>query len=252
MASNFLDGAQQRASMGAIDAPLAALVAIAVAFVAYAMPVDLLTRLVEMSQLPSVLAAAEPPLGFKARLLVSLAGAVLSFIAVFALLRALGRNGSPGAEPAVEIAEETPRLRRADFHPDAPARRPILAGRDFGEPEAAVEPLPVPEREPEPEPEPQDEPIAEEPVLELGEALEPEEIAMPADMPSFQRAPEPAEEQSISELIARLERGLAGRLRAKGVYPPSNAPSTAAFEDEGDDRLRSAIANLQRMASRAG
>ena len=63
----------------AIDLPVAGFAAVALAFLAFAMPGDLLTELVGASGLPSILSAAEPPLGYKARVGVGLIGAALVF-----------------------------------------------------------------------------------------------------------------------------------------------------------------------------
>src|ERR1044072_9488753 len=107
----------------ALDLPVAALAGLAVAFVAFAMPADLLTSLVESSGLPALLAAAEPPLGFKARTRVRLAGGLAAFALVSAPLRLIDRTGlerpAPAPAPTAE-EEEMPRLRRRDVHPDAP------------------------------------------------------------------------------------------------------------------------------------
>jgi hypothetical protein len=49
--------------------------------------------------------------------------------------------------------------------------------------------------------------------------------------------------------MARLERGLAER-RAEPEAETSARPSPQVFPEAGDDRLQSAIENLQRLASR--
>jgi hypothetical protein len=51
--------------------------------------------------------------------------------------------------------------------------------------------------------------------------------------------------------MARLERGLARRALRRPIATPVE-PATSAVEQCGDDRLRSAIENLQKMAARAG
>ena len=125
-----------------LDLPVAALAALSVAFATYAMPGDLFSALVLKSGIPSLLPAAEPPLGMKARLAVLGMGTALTFLAVWWLMRALERVPTPAfltRGKSEAVIEAPPRLRRADSHPDAPAPRPIRAGRDFGEP--GVEPL---------------------------------------------------------------------------------------------------------------
>src|SRR5437868_4294368 len=119
----------------AFDLPVAGLAGLAVAFLVFAMPAELLARLVLASGLPHLLAAAEPPLGFKARALLGIAGAGAAFGLAFLLLRLLDRSGRPRKPVWPEASVEAgPRLRRRDVHPDAPVCRPISASRDLGEP----------------------------------------------------------------------------------------------------------------------
>ena len=203
----------------AIDLPVAGFAAVAVAFLAFAMPGDLLTELVGASGLPSILSAAEPPLGYKARVGVGLIGAALVFALVFALLRFLDRTGYDSAEETA--APEAPRARRRDAHPDAPAPRPISAVREFGEPSPPVVPATAVEVTPEPAPAPK---------------------------------PEPAP-QSLAELMGRLEEGLKRRQIVSGKAPAAPAPPTPApqvFPEANDDRLQSAIDSLQRLTARHG
>ena len=259
-----LQDAVRGVGRNALDLPVAAFAALAVAFLAFAMPGDLMTDLVGASGLPSILPAAAPPLGFKARIGVGLAGAVAVFGLVFLLLRLLDRTGydapkaAPTPEPAPDIDAETesPRARRRDAHPDAPAPRPILAAREFGEPAPPLAPRPTwlepaeidvaptapearpvapspPEPEPEPEPEPQPGP---EPAPDA-ESVRTAEAA-------------PA---SLADLMARLERGLARRRMPRSAASAPKAPSAPApqvFPQGDDDRLQSAIDSLQRLASR--
>ncbi|MDP8994358.1 MAG: hypothetical protein M3N07_05135, partial [Pseudomonadota bacterium] len=85
------------------------------------------------------------------------------------------------------------------------------------------------------------------PGTELIEEPEPEPEAEPQPL-----ARTPVDEHSIADLMARLERGLAKRLRQRGVFPDPDPATPPVFAGEGDERLRSAIENLQKMASRAG
>ncbi len=162
----------QSSGRNTLDLPVAGLAGLAVAFIAFVMPANLLAQLVSAIGLPSILPAAEPPLGMKARLAIGGGGAILVFAAAFLLLRWLDRFGSRRAEESEEPATpEPPRLRRRDIHPDAPARPPLLAVHELGEP---VLELDMPESEtpepwlqeasplarkrlPDPEPEPQPE-----------------------------------------------------------------------------------------------
>jgi hypothetical protein len=207
----------------ALDLPVAALAGLAVAFVAFAMPGDLLTGLVNASGLPSILAAAEPPLGFKARTGVGLAGGLAAFGLVFALLRLIDRTGLERPKREAGAEADMPRLRRRDVHPDAPVRRPISAARDLGEPA----------------PPPQAAPGA---PAWLTEA---EGVRAPV------RAPVPAA-ATLTDLMARLEQGLARR-RTRQLFAPAASPPLApqVFPQAGDDRLQSAIESLQRLAARS-
>lgn len=248
----------------AIDAPLAALAGLSVAFAAFAMPSGLFADLVAGTGISSLLAAAEPPFGLKARLAAGGGAAIAVFALVFLLLRGADRIGPLLARfRREEEPVEMPRTRRRDFHPDAPSPRPILAGRDLGDPEPAV-PIWLDDAEasnaaeaPEPETEPESEPF------EFGAAPAEEELVLsepepePAPEPEGEAeaepaAPEPArEEESIADLVARLERGMAGRRRAAPA-PAGNAGAAMpqVFPEAADDRLKSAIESLQRLAAR--
>ena len=274
MASKFLHEVQRGASRGSIDMPLALLAGLAVGFVAFVMPGDLLAQAVEMSGLPSVLPAAAPPLGTKAHAVLAVAAAGGTVAIVYLILRMLGGKSVQRPlerdfdEPEPE--REAPRLRRSDVHPDAPARRPILATRELGEPTPAPAPTPAPFWRPEdfpPEAEAEEvepETDVQDEELELGspgiEMLEPAPVAVVPPEPIAEAPPKPTsiDEANIDDLIARLERGLHRRLQQKSAPEAFEQPSEPAFaanpfagNDRGDDRLRSAIENLQKMAARA-
>lgn len=141
---------------------IAALGGMAAALLVLWMPVGLVEMVVASSGISEAWPAAAPPLGGKARLL--LAGfAGLMVVGIMSVMRrvrpvddgdhekegrdqraqgarkmgfafskltalARGRIGAPFDQP---IEGRTPSLRRADAHPDAPARAPIFASRDF-------------------------------------------------------------------------------------------------------------------------
>jgi len=217
----------------ALDLPVAALAALAALFFAFVVPGDLLAGLVGATGLPSLVPAAEPPLGITARIAIGAAGAAATFGLVFYLLRVLDRSMLGGHRPRPQpVPDEAPRIRRRDVHPDAPAPRPISAAREFGEPappglpsEAApawlAEPV-VPEPEPEPDPQPEPEP---EPAPE----------------------PEARTGASLPELMERLEQGLSRRRAPAAAQEHRPAPQVFP---EADDRLQSAIDSLQRLAER--
>ena len=123
-----------------LNLPVAPLAGGVIGFVTAAlfalMPTEMLENLVVDSGVAAVLSAAEPPLGFTARfILIFLAGGGVGMVAWFALFLLLG-NRSIVVQPSTDGAgdEPMPRLRRADAHPDAPARRPLSASRDLGTP----------------------------------------------------------------------------------------------------------------------
>lgn len=231
-----------RALGGPLDLGVAALSAVSVAFLAFAMPDALFASLVSASRLPELIAAAAPPLGMTARYAVMAAGGALAFLLVWSLLRAL--DGSAAEAPAAEADPDAPRLRRADTHPDAPARRPIFAGADFGEPAGDIfeldspAPLSVGLQEPaepewtaparerefqaepdagQPEPSPASAarlprfmvPEAPEPVAERNPVLSAAQ-KKPFDLDRLPQGSAPAAD-SIGSLMGRLERGLAER-----------------------------------------
>lgn len=123
-----------------LDLPMAALAGASVAFFTWAMPSGLFESLVSATGLPSVLAAARPPLGETARLAVVAAGGLVAFGLVWLLLRALGRKpaAAPVVAPFEAAVEEPTRLRRFGGQSEAsPAPQP-RAGADLGVPLDAV------------------------------------------------------------------------------------------------------------------
>ncbi|UZK66100.1 hypothetical protein [Sphingomonas sp. M1-B02] len=104
---------------------------------AVALPGNALESLVMDSGLPAVISAAEPPLGVTARAIVALgAGGLVALFSWLALFILVGtRNLTIGAAAeAGTVVGAPPVLRRADAHPDAPPRPPLLATRDLGTP----------------------------------------------------------------------------------------------------------------------
>jgi hypothetical protein len=119
-----------------------------VALAALAVPMPVLEALVMGSGLPAILAAAEPPLGFTARAAIALgSGGFVGLFGWFGLALTLGpRSSILQADDDASDAIVTPVIRRADAHPDAPPRPPLLATRDLGapyDPRPVVEPAPV-------------------------------------------------------------------------------------------------------------
>ena len=270
----------------ALDSALAAFAALSAGFVAFAMPDSVFAGIVEASRLPAVVPAAQPPLGDTARYAAVGAALLFTFAAVWALMAALGR--APARRDFVPEPEAAPiRPRRADAHPDAPPRPPLLAP-DLGEPieleevaeepveeqpveQAGLRPLPgflLPEQpepepvaeahqsegQPEPEPGPGPRPEPEPESQPEPEAVEREAEGQPLPIAGLAaRLPDAGDEgdQSLSQLVNRIEFGLSSRKRqALTPTEPPAAEEPAAEEPERvGHRLRSAINDLQKIAS---
>jgi hypothetical protein len=121
------------------------------------------------------------------------------------------------AEPNF-VPEDRPAGAAVDAAPDPEAIEPMPAIADEPEPAIAYKPAPVPQ------------PIVE-PIEQLA-----------ARLPEL---PQPREEK-ISDLMGRLETGLGRRDRARWLGHSEDA----ATEMPTDDRLKSAIGKLRRMAGR--
>ena len=127
--------------------PLAPLVAGIIGVLTAAMfaliPTALLESMVVDSGIAAVISAAEPPLGLTARAaLVLLCGGGVGVLAWFALFLTFGGRTIALRRP-VSDGDNAPVLRRADAHPDAPARRPLFANTDLGTPFLEVRARPV-------------------------------------------------------------------------------------------------------------
>ena len=97
------------------------------------LPRMLLEAWVWQSGLPGLIVVAEPPLGTTARAVLALgAGTLAAAVAWSALFLLVGPDGLFASAPR-PTDEGVPVLRRADAHPDAPARRPLSAA-DLGAP----------------------------------------------------------------------------------------------------------------------
>ena len=112
----------------AFNGGLAAFAAGAAGFAVFAMPDAVLGRLANLAGLAGFDGVLRPGLA-------AVSGALV-FLLVVLILRALDRTPATSLATAGETDDEwvSPRLRRADAHPDAPAPRPLLAGKDLGEP----------------------------------------------------------------------------------------------------------------------
>ena len=125
----------------------AALVGAVAALIALVLPTAALESMVMSSGLPAIIAAAEPPLGFTARICLALGAGgffgIMAGLTLFVLVgtKAVDLQGTK-ARPQAD-AERAPVLRRADAHPDAPPRPPLMAARDLGTPFLEVGAPPV-------------------------------------------------------------------------------------------------------------
>ncbi len=252
--------AKAKRSSSLLDTAMAALAAASVAFVVFAMPDPHFNSAVAMSGLPMLLDAAQPPLGNTARLAVLLTAATATFALVWLVLRALGKKPAAPRRPSqiVDMEVPLPKLRRADAHPDAPARRPILAGLDLGEPTDPADPMEALETpvaaESEADPVRHEEEARQEAPYEdlLDERAEeqPLELGVETLADRFPAAAE-IEQTSIEHLMQRLELGL---LRREGSawLEEADEPVRSPEPSRADERLRSAIADLQKLAARGG
>jgi hypothetical protein len=252
------------------DAGLAALAAVSAGFVVFAMPEPVFSGFVEATRLPDLIPAAQPPLGETARFAATGAAALLIFAAIWALMAALGRLPAPRAHQT-EPEAETPRLRRADAHPDAPDRRPLLA-RDLGEPleldrvaepavdepdfaESDLRPLPgflIPqEDQPEPvaEAEPEAPEFEAEPEAPQEAAAEPLPVAGLAAQVPEEEEEEGEADQSLAQLVNRIEFGLSRKRQALPAVEQPAVEEPSPEQERVGHRLRSAINDLQKIAS---
>ena len=109
-----------------------ALAGLATAALFLLVPQAVLEDWVWQSGLPALIAVAAPPLGDTARAVLALAGGGLAAAVTWsALFLLFGAGGLFAPRPATDAG--VPVLRRADAHPDAPARRPMSAA-DLGTP----------------------------------------------------------------------------------------------------------------------
>ena len=192
------------------------------------MPARLLEAAISASGLPALFPAAEPPLGHTARLalatIAGTGGGAATWFAVTTLLAGAGPLRWPFAPAATP---PWPVLRRADAHPDAPARAPLRAARDLGTPFLAV-------RAPAERTLPRDldAPLA---------AFDPDAI------PSAPAAPVPLV-AALARAAPPLEEG--ERLDAFELQAPIAAPRTEATVHALLDRLEAGIGRPRAAATR--
>lgn len=245
-------------------APLVALVLGAAAATAAAvMPVPMLEGLVSDSGLPAILSAAEPPLGATARLAVAAgAGGAAALVTWFALFILLGtRRLTVGRQPS---SEAVPVLRRADAHPDAPARAPLLATRDLGTPFLEVTARPEPPKAEEKPREPLfspvhvvAEPVEQELPVDLDQPLAAFDPGAIPDVPMpppvhlrpLRRAPRPA----VFDAGERFETFELTPIRRTAAPRPAPAPRDEAItRPETEATVHALLERLERGVVRRG
>jgi len=151
---------------------MAAVAGVAAALVVATLPAVYLEKVIGLTGIAEIISAAAPPLGNTAKSLIALAAGIFSASLVYVFLNrkggsdmslAIRKNLTPEPEPIEEekpkfampkfslkkmlqkpkkkvksdqVTElaDLPKLREADSHPDAPARRPIFAESDLGSP----------------------------------------------------------------------------------------------------------------------
>lgn len=284
---------------------MASLAGAAVALILLSTPVGLLEMIVASAGLSETLPAAAPPLGLKARIIMAIFAGLMAFGLVAALSRRTSRaiariedkrraNSAAGESimgfalskltalargragpvktpirsvPSATEEQPAPALRRADAHPDAPARAPIFASRDFGGldifPRADDQDAQIATPEPQENPveAPLGLPLSTAPAPLLSTALRGPFDAVPevgldlgaaplafVSEPVVHEAPigeaavasqdaarkdAPTHELSLSELTDRLERGLRARGAARQAQgapasPPADHESATA------------------------
>ncbi|MEE8609897.1 MAG: hypothetical protein V3V60_09635 [Sphingomonas aquatilis] len=195
-----------------------AVAALAVAVLFVALPATVLEDWVWRSGLPSLIGAAEPPLGTTARAVLALAGGALAGAVTWSALFLLFGPGGLLA-PRAASSDGVPVLRRADAHPDAPARRPLSAA-DLEDDDDMVFARPVtsPVIGAPPPPPPVEQPIPADLDLPLAAfhpgALPPVPLTPVRPVPPLRVPAKPAAEEpaapaappTIESLIDRLER----------------------------------------------
>lgn len=248
---------------GAAGAASALIAALVFAFA----PLSLVESLVVASGLPGLVGAAQPPLGSTARALLCFGGSVAAGAVVMLVMgRIVGTRSIALGKRRADGFEATPIVRRADSHPDAPPRPPVIATRELGAPMMSVgaeeerslprdldtplaefDPLAFIESHP-PQPLPNGDdpdyavavpaPLSRPAVFAAGERFDTFALNPPPARSS--RPPQPAfdREVSVPALLERLEAGISRRATDGGIRV-----------DQGDTRLSIAIDSLRRLAA---
>ncbi|MBN8808522.1 MAG: hypothetical protein J0I47_09880 [Sphingomonas sp.] len=267
-------------------APAAGIVVGAIVAIAFLlMPVAVLEDMAVDSGIASLLTAAQPPLGTTARLTAAMLAGIGAGGAIwFGIFLLVGTRTMLAQRHAAR--DGVPVLRRADAHPDAPARRPVFAHRDLGTPflevkAEAVEPVeralpidldtpmanylspfeaPLPEPDPLPIVRPAD-PVAPAPI----QPFTPLEVIAPTPKPDPVAAPRFAAHERIETFVMPPVAGtdpttplpqatihdLLARLE-RGVARQQPAPAAVEPQPSADPSLEETLATLRALARRVG
>lgn len=221
---------------------VAVLFGVVAAILMAAVPQAMFERLVVASGLPTLIAAAAPPLGMMARVLAIVAAFLATAGALVVLLRPLGarleartRARTPWHDAGYDVPVQPVEGQSAG------PRRPIFAPDELGAPLMSDE------------------------VVAVVEPERPEVAAEVIADPHHEPLISPAADLSIAALIQRLEDGLARRaandhepdpdggtaldLSAAWIVPDETvAPNDDATDDEGSDVIRQSLWLPQRTA----
>lgn len=207
--------------------------------------------------LPGIVAAAEPPLGARARIVFALIVALVITLAAWAVLTALlGRKSPKRADRRFDQAQseadaESPRIRRADSHPDAPYRRPIMAGDEMGVPLELVTVAPDETDELAGAP---DIPECEDSAEEVAESLEVEGAAFPPEAEPVDAAadiPEPVFEISLPPRNSAAETDVSeAQEQDEASAPPAAMDAAPDVRTEIADLVARLEAGLKRKQAR--
>ena len=236
------------------DLALAGFAGAAFLFAAFWLPEWRLTQIALASGLADIFPPAQPPLGFTARVAFAAAVGLVAFGGALLLLKLADRpKVKRRAFTEADAPPEPIRLRRADAHPDAPARRPLVA-RDLGEPEEtpAEELLLAPEAkvpaflvEQEPET------VEAEPVEAEAEReaplIWPEPVRAPEPEPVSASEPEPQPEPLVAEALppAPVEPVIVEAVEHEPVAEEPAPAEQPALAEERDASLSKLMQRLE-------
>lgn len=280
--------------------PVGAIMAIlgggAVAATVMLAPIGPVELAAEALRLPAILPAAAPPLGEKARLLFAFASGLSTMTLVVGIRSVIGRlkKGSSFIRIGYEIGYEDEGERHFGSSHAGQPRRPLFASSDLD----GIAPL-VSKPAPAPPTEGIRMPLAPAPLDDSELELEQAMVASPKSVPiaikqnatlqpvaivedpsgvlmAARIQPSDYSALSITELVARFERGLSHRKQliaeavaskqaleeiavehtswpeaAKDAPQPQAAPEPKSIDAEVDEALRAALGTLHRMTARA-